>query len=466
MSQEIKPGYLRKDELEYEVSLRGVEPETTVDKLRSQLRALLKIKPSSTILKSERDIDSEIEIISEKIKTLETELAGTPSSSQLSRLSTLALHLQFRLGRLSSKTESQSEELVDLKERLGEVVLKLVDESNGSDTEKWEDTVEDDPTSVTKNITYVKAANVASLNLKYDGSSCVLVFLERVELRRSRSISAESLFRSAVELFTDNALLWYRGICDSVTCWEELKKELMNEYLSPDYNWRLLNEIQNRTQGQSESFSVYFAIMQNYFKRLLEPLSESQKLQILMRNIRPEYTEHLSLIAIGSLNDLRDKCKLIERNKLKSQFFTEPPKVGANTIASDLAYKPVKPQHVAVAAVSVPTDRMKLFCRRCRVNTHNLICDDTNKKRPFLSVKVGGELVYGLLDSGSDISILGGNSGDSAIPWPHIEARRPCEVVKALDYVSTLDVTMPYVRVPSGSCRWRVGHSCCQEQPS
>ncbi|KAI5631433.1 retrotransposon gag protein domain-containing protein [Phthorimaea operculella] len=366
MSQEIKPGYLRKDELEYEVSLRGVEPETTVDKLRSQLRALLKIKPSSTILKSERDIDSEIEIISEKIKTLETELAGTPSSSQLSRLSTLALHLQFRLGRLSSKTESQSEELVDLKERLGEVVLKLVDESNGSDTEKWEDTVEDDPTSVTKNITYVKAANVASLNLKYDGSSCVLVFLERVEeLRRSRSISAESLFRSAVELFTDNALLWYRGICDSVTCWEELKKELMNEYLSPDYNWRLLNEIQNRTQGQSESFSVYFAIMQNYFKRLLEPLSESQKLQILMRNIRPEYTEHLSLIAIGSLNELRDKCKLIERNKLKSQFLLSPK-----------------------------------------------VCDDTNKKRPFLSVKVGGELVYGLLDSGSDISILGGNSGD------------------------------------------------------
>ncbi|KAI5645450.1 membrane transport protein domain-containing protein [Phthorimaea operculella] len=156
-----------------------------------------------------------------------------------------------KLGRLSSKTESQSEELVDLKERLGEVVLKLVDGSNGSDTEKWEDTVEDDPTSVTKNITYVKAANVASLNLKYDGSSCVLVFLERVEeLRRSRSISAESLFRSAVELFTDNALLWYR------------------------------------------------------------------------------------------------------------------------------------------------------------------VCDDTNKKRPFLSVKVGGELVYGLLDSGSDISILGGNSGD------------------------------------------------------
>ena len=196
-----------------------------------------------------------------------------------------------------------------------------------------------------------------------------------------QSLMNDRLFTLASELFTDAALLWYRGISDTVTCWNDLKKELLEEFLPTDYNLRLMNEIQARTQGVNESFSSYFSVMLNFFKRLLEPLSEKSKLEILMRNIRPEYSEHLALVKIESLSELKEKCKLIEKYKIKSQLFVEPPKVSASTLASDLAYKPNKSQQVA--AVTVPQS-VKMFCRRCRVNTHNLNnCTAPRKKVCF-----------------------------------------------------------------------------------
>ena len=64
----------------------------------------------------------------------------------------------------------------------------------------------------------------------FDSYTCVLQFIERVEvLCLSRDILFNCLFMSAVELFVDDALYWFRGVRNEVNSWEQLKALLIEE---------------------------------------------------------------------------------------------------------------------------------------------------------------------------------------------------------------------------------------------
>lgn len=55
---------------------------------------------------------------------------------------------------------------------------------------------------------------------KFDRKSSISNFLERIEeLRVSRGVSKDQLFRSATELFTDSALTWFRWARQTVFTW-------------------------------------------------------------------------------------------------------------------------------------------------------------------------------------------------------------------------------------------------------
>lgn len=223
-------------------------------------------------------------------------------------------------------------------------------------------------------VTYVPPVNINALNHKYNGTTCILSYLERLdELIISRSLTYNKVFRSAAELFTDVALVWYRSIRDSVSSWEELKQELLDEFLPPDFDYHLLEELKARTQGINESFSIYFSVMLNFFNRLRTPLSEEEKLRILRRNIRPAFSDRLALFPITSLQDFKNKCKELERQNIRSQYFVEPPKVTKQTLAADLAYKSGHAGTHQVAATALTTQPASAaFCLRCRVKGHNL----------------------------------------------------------------------------------------------
>lgn len=60
--------------------------------------------------------------------------------------------------------------------------------------------------------------------------------MERVdELRSARRISQDELFRSAVDLFTGPALIWYRSIRSTVDCWEALEA-VRRDFFPGDYD--------------------------------------------------------------------------------------------------------------------------------------------------------------------------------------------------------------------------------------
>lgn len=212
-------------------------------------------------------------------------------------------------------------------------------------------------------------AAVHELDIKFDGSTCPKVFLQRLEeVATSRGISDSQLFRSAVELFTDDALFWFRGIRSEVDSWTELKQVLLAEYLPADYDYRLLREIRSRTQGPDESITHYLSLMKEYFSRLNTPLSDSEQLDIVTHNIRPFYTTQLALFPIQTWAVLKDGCLLLEEARQRASLFVEPPRDCGQLLAPDLACR--SPELIPKAAAIL--DHPHLFCVRCRVNGHTL----------------------------------------------------------------------------------------------
>lgn len=107
------------------------------------------------------------------------------------------------------------------------------------------------------------------LKHRYDGSSCVRSFLQKLEeFRLSRGLSKTKLLNSAYEIFTGEALNWLRNIRQTVDTWDNLVLRLKEDFDSDDYDYRLMSEIRQRTQGESESITIYTSILNGMFSQL------------------------------------------------------------------------------------------------------------------------------------------------------------------------------------------------------
>ncbi|KAL0839098.1 hypothetical protein ABMA28_017077 [Loxostege sticticalis] len=176
--------------------------------------------------------------------------------------------------------------------------------------------------------------------LKYDGKSCVRSFIQRfTEFCDARSISEAKALSFATEVFTGDALHWYRSVKDRISNWSELINLLRQDFDQLDYDYRLLSEIRARTQGESENITIYLSIMSGLFSRLARTLTDDDKLEIILHNIRPCYASTLaSANEIKSLDSLQALCRNYETIQARLANFHEPSAATPNTLAPEFAY--------------------------------------------------------------------------------------------------------------------------------
>jgi hypothetical protein len=387
---------LHKDELTYEVAIRDAVPKDDVKGLREQIRKLGREVPSDDIEEFEGDLLPELATVRCKVEELErSTISAKPpiTLKALNRVQALGHHIYHRLTRMHPDDEGTIAVHAELTERLMRILSKLdklfsvfVSSRASRGFEDAEEEVagaagvEVAPTVHTPNETVRpvvteptpcpvmacagKPSTVASLNLRFNGRSCVKAFLQRVdELSASRRISDTGLLASAVELFEGDALLWYRGIRDEATSWEQLKTFLIEEFLPFDYDRRLLKEIRNRTQGPNENISTYISIMYNYFSRLTRTLTEQEMFDIVSINVRPEYAVPLAMYSVSTLKELKRVCRVLEDSWQRANSFVEPPKPSSNSLAADLCCK-------AVSRPRVEANVTQRFCPRCQTDAH------------------------------------------------------------------------------------------------
>lgn len=79
--------------------------------------------------------------------------------------------------------------------------------------------------------------------------------------------------------------------------------------------------------------------MHGMFSRLSKPLSEDDKLEIILHNIRPCYASALTASSeIKDLKSLKSVCSNYENIHSRMSLFHEPPRVTSETVAPEFAY--------------------------------------------------------------------------------------------------------------------------------
>lgn len=418
-------GRLVKEELCYEVKIRGLSDDKTVEEMRTQLRGFMRLEKSGMEVKYPAypfKFEEDEKYLREKIgeiKDLVGAFKDLDTSSEYRKIATKLVHAFGRANRaVAVKDEHIGErssmlvELVNLRSELGSKARKvkrasrreetpieisalvLSSAESASDESEAEaeafipavDATSSPRQSTSEGSSSGKSVPVSKWNItKFDGESnriSLSAFLENVEeLRLSRNVTKRQLFDSASDLFTNKALIWYRAIRSTVSNWEDLVRELRSQFQPINFNEKLLEEIKGRTQGPDESMGIYLAIMSNMFGRLTITVSEAVQMRILLRNIHPFYQSQIGLTELDTVARLLEFGRRLEARKESIESFKPPPRNRATLIEPDLAYvyaSDLSP----VAASSSSAAEAKFRCWRCQKPGHRAnMCDTAGERK-------------------------------------------------------------------------------------
>lgn len=378
--------YLHKDEIISELEFLNVSTDAAAprDVLRKQYRQIVKaIKKGTFSTQSPREVDAEQEFSTclLKVDEIEAQLKSSPDDPNI--INKIKIRSNYLLERIS-RIKNPSENICKLKSRIINL-LSEVDSDDSSQSEAQFNDSQDESLNEEneRKIVFIKekSINLNSLNIKFDGNSCVRVFIERLEeLRISREISETKIFKGFPDLLEKSALFWFRSNRDSFCSYKEVLNKLKLDFDIPDLDYKLMSEIRQRTQSKDETFVNYLSIMQSMFSRLSKPLPETDKLEILMHNIRPEYIRELALQDITSIDTLKTLGKKLELARSKAEQFTEP-NFHNYKITADMH---IKRNTKKVEQVSTITNFNNNFsnkvCFRCKKDNHpTRLCRSSNE---------------------------------------------------------------------------------------
>ncbi|KAK4886951.1 hypothetical protein RN001_003222 [Aquatica leii] len=283
----MDPHRLLRDELEYELLIRGVANTSaeTVNSMKKKFRDYLSKERFGELVMNESfscECAVEIEICLKKINDLTSfidNFKGGRESNEAKLIETKLSHLYGRLTRLKVIDQKGSKESLKAVSNLVEKLKQLeefVDKKNNS-----------------------VVSNVGSLS-------------------------------DSMPIHSDGATTSINDISVSNTC----KMVPVHKW---DYNTELWSEIRARVQTPNEKVGNYFACMINLFARLTRPASEEEKLAILSRNVLPYYIRGIGLHSYNSVEELLYLCKKLESSKELAEGYRCPRLNKINLLEPDLA---------------------------------------------------------------------------------------------------------------------------------
>lgn len=354
--------HLLLDEVDYELKLRSqvFDPSLNVQNKRKLLQPLIRAEQCLNISQvhhdiSQFDVSSELAIIKSKIESLQAEVVGA-DNRKIIRFKTRALHVSYRLNRLEPVDKKDVKLCNELKSLLPGL-MTLVDpvnvDTSSSDSESEPISHSTRRTSVvTSDINLLaQALNNSILQLDENRQSSlplrkwginfstklspteVLDTINRIEeLKSVHNVSDSKLFNGALDLFSNDSLIYYRSIKDTVTNWPELKKKLISDFIPPNYDFNLWDEVRARRQSNTESPIIFIAVMNQLFSRFANPPTIADQLSLTIANLQPFYSTALSLVPINSMEELRSSLLKLENTKLNNDRVT--PKLDVVNLAS------------------------------------------------------------------------------------------------------------------------------------
>lgn len=151
-------------------------------------------------------------------------------------------------------------------------------------------------------------------NIRFSGSDDkkdAFEFLRIVNSKaRSYQTSQDELFASASEFFIGEASKWY--FSQDFVDWSDLTEKLLADFMQVNYFDDLIDIVRQRKQTSNETIVQFFTIFEDNCSRLRVPLSNSEKISILKRNVLQKYQSYIALMSFQSLNAMKHALKVLE----------------------------------------------------------------------------------------------------------------------------------------------------------
>lgn len=168
---------------------------------------------------------------------------------------------------------------------------------------------------------------IQNWNVKFDGSSNGLnveEFLYRVRSLTSDHFNGNFniICKYLHILLTGKARDWYWSYhkkVDSIQ-WKEFCESLRYQYKDFRSSFDIREDVRNRKMKPGEKFQDFFDSVSSMLDRLETPIPESELVEILTRNLRPDIRHELLFVPILSVAHLRKMVQMRE-NLLGDEYF-------------------------------------------------------------------------------------------------------------------------------------------------
>lgn len=160
---------------------------------------------------------------------------------------------------------------------------------------------------------------VQNWNLKFDGSQNGLDVDEF--LYRVRSLTFENfngdftlICKNLQMLLSGNAKRWFWRYHKQVQLieWDDFCEAIRSQYQNCKTAFDLREEIRNRRQKPGETFEAFIDAVSTIIDKLPSPMSETELIEVLTRNLRPEIRQDLLYVSVHSISHLR---KLVQKRE-------------------------------------------------------------------------------------------------------------------------------------------------------
>lgn len=157
---------------------------------------------------------------------------------------------------------------------------------------------------------------IRNWNLEFNGSESGLnveEFLYRVRILTRDTFNSDFglICKNLHILLTGKARDWfwrYHKNGQNIE-WEDFCDAIRWQYRDFKSSFDIREEIRNRKQKPGESFDFYFDAVSTIMDRLSSPMSETELIEVLTRNLRPEIRQDLLYVPIHTIPQLRKLVK-------------------------------------------------------------------------------------------------------------------------------------------------------------
>lgn len=225
---------------------------------------------------------------------------------------------------------------------------------------------------------------IRNWNITFDGSPngiSVDEFLYRVKTLTHEHFNDDFslICKNLNILLSGKARAWYWRYHKQVDIidWDKFCMDLKYQYKDFKSNYDLKEEIRNRKMKPHETFESFYESVASLLDKLETPISETELIEILTRNLRPEIRHELLFVPIFSIAHLRKlvqmrECLLNEEQFRKGAMSKTTPTSGMRrqvaeldlpSQSANLGITDISPKGLSIDAIQQTT--RTLLCWNC-----------------------------------------------------------------------------------------------------